>query len=168
MKRKIPITITEEELLKIIVDAKVRKKPKTRLAYLLGFYNCLRISKVLKLTKENYTNNDKLLHILQAKGNKDRNIPIAPEVLKGLKHLPIELSTRGLQHAIERDSLRILQKQIHFHTLRHSGASHYLNKKKWDIRQLQVFLGHSDIKTTQIYAHVNPADLTNIMWGETE
>ena len=49
MGRKIPETITEEEFLKIINAV---KKPKKKLAYMLGFYQCMRISEVVVLTKE--------------------------------------------------------------------------------------------------------------------
>jgi len=166
MKRKIPEVITEEEFLKIVNDPKVRKKPKLRLAFLLGFYQAMRVSEVVKLRLEDCTPNDRLIHVKQAKGEKDRNIPVAPEVIKMLKHLPVKPLKRGLQHAINRYSLRILGRKINFHTLRHSGATYYLNKKKWDMRQVQQFLGHSDIKTTQIYTHVNPQDLTKLMWEE--
>jgi len=166
MKRKIPDTITEEEFITLISDKKIKKNNKRKLAYMLGFYQCMRISEVVKILPEDFTPKDRLLHLRQAKGSKDRNIPVAPEVVRGIKHLPVEVGKRGLQHAITKDSIRVLNKRIHFHTLRHSGASHYLNIKKWDIRQVQIFLGHSDIKTTQIYLHVNPSDLTRIMWGE--
>ena len=134
------------------------------------FYQCLRVSEVLKLRPEDYDPNTRLLHIKQAKGNKDRNIPISPELVRAIKILPLGSSNakdngiRALQIAIKKDGARILGKNIHHHTLRHSGATHYLNNKKWDIRQLQRFLGHTDIKVTQLYTHVNPEDLTKLMW----
>jgi len=143
------------------------------MVYLLAFYQCLRISEVLKLTREDYDPNTKLLHIKQGKGNKDRNIPIAPQLVRVVKFLPLGSSKakdngiRAIQYAIKKDGARVLGKDIHPHTLRHSGATHYLNAKRWDIRQLQRFLGHTDIKITQIYTHVNPEDLTKLMWDNT-
>lgn len=172
MALKIPETITEEELIKLVNDPKVKEKTKNRLAYLMSFYQCLRISEVVKLNKEDYDPKTKLLHIKQSKGNKDRNIPIAPILVKAVKFFPLgstkakDKGIRALQYALKKDGIRILGKDIHPHTLRHSGATYYLNSKKWDIRQLQIFLGHTDIKITQIYTHVNPEDLTKLMWDE--
>ena len=45
-----------------------------------------------------------------------------------------------------------------------SGATHYLNEKKWDVRYVQQFLGHSNLNTTQIYTHVSPQNLMDKMW----
>lgn len=160
--RNIPETITEEEFLKIL---KATKKNHHKLAFALGFYNCLRISEVVNLKPEDIDYGRRLMKIKQAKGKKDRNIPMAPEVLRGLKNLPIGTGGRYLQKLIKEKSIEVLKKDIHFHTLRHSGATHYLNVKKWDTRYLQQFLGHSRLDTTQIYTHVNPEDLMKMMWG---
>lgn len=162
MPRKIPETITEEELLLIL---KAIKNTKKRLAYMLGFYEGMRVSEVINLRLENIDKGRKLIMIKEAKGKKDRNIPIAPEVYNGLKYLPIGGGVRALQISFKKISIKVLNKSnIHFHTLRHSGATYYLNKKKWDLRSVQVFLGHSKIATTEIYTHVYPEDLVNRMW----
>ena len=165
MSRKIPETITEKELQEIIKNVKFNYQ---KLAYALGFYQCMRVSEIVNLKPEHIDYGRKLIMIKQAKGNKDRNIPIAPEVLRGLKHLPIPVGVRALQISFNRYTKYVLNKPLNFHTLRHSGATHYLNIKKWSTRQVQVFLGHSRIDTTQIYTHVNPEDLVNIMWEDTD
>ena len=162
MGRIIPDTITEQEFLKMV---KAVKKPKRRLAFMLGFYNCLRVSEVVNLKPENVDKGRKLLMVKQGKGGKDRHIPIAPEVINGLKHLPVGVAARALQVSIKKYAAAELDKDIHFHTLRHSGATHYHNVKGWDIRYIQVFLGHAKLDTTQIYVHVNPQNLMTKMWG---
>lgn len=158
---KIPEIITEEELIKIL---QAEKKPKFSYAYALGFYDCMRVSEVVNLTKENIDKGQRMFHIKEAKGHKDRDIPVAPEVMKGLKFIPVGCSVRTLQRNFKQAGLKALNKNLHFHILRHSGITHYLNKKRWDIRQLQRFAGHSKISTTEIYTHVNPEDLVNKMW----
>lgn len=160
-KRVIPDTITEDELIQIL---KATKKQHHKLAFALGFYQAMRVSEIVNLKLENIDKGQKLIKIRQAKGGKDRNIPISPAVISGLKHLPIKCKIRALQIAFKNKGDEILNKNIHFHTLRHSGATYYLTKKKWDLRSVQVFLGHSRIATTEIYTHINPQDLVDKMW----
>jgi len=161
MGRKIPETLSEEEIIKLLESI---KKPKYKLSIALGFYQGMRVSEIVNLKPENVDKGQKLIRIKQAKGKKDRNIPIAPQVMKGLKHLPIGRSVRTLERIFKDKCKSLFDKDLHFHTLRHSGASYYLNKKKWDLRSVQVFLGHSKIATTEIYTHVSPQDLLERMW----
>lgn len=169
MARKIPETITEDELIKIV---KATKKKKHRLAFMLGFYQAMRVGEVVGLQRKNIQYDRNYIEIKNAKGSKDRDIPIIkPLMLKensmkmGMKYLPIDIGIRGLQKAFKKAGKDTLGKDLHFHTLRHSGATWLMNKKKWDIRQVQVFLGHSKIATTQIYTHVNCKDLVELEWN---
>ena len=138
MKRVIPKTITEKELIEIV---KVTKNLKHKSAFILGFYQALRVSEVAKLQQNNIRKSEKLIEIKQAKGSKDRNIPIIKPLLlsektifSALNKLPINLSVRAIQIAFKKKAKEVLGKDLHFHTLRHSGATWLLNKKKWDIR----------------------------------
>lgn len=158
---KLPETITEEELIKILGAT---RRPHHRLAYALGFYECMRVSEVVKLQLQDVDHGQKLLWIKQAKGSKDRKIPIAPQVMKGLKYLPVKCGVRALQIAFKRKAKEVLGKNLHFHTLRHSGITHYIVKKKWSSLEVQRLAGHSKIATTQIYTHINPQDLVSRMW----
>jgi len=167
-KRKIPETIQEEEIVKIL---QATKNPQHRSAFYLGFYQCLRVSEVIHLKQEDIDKQQHLIKVKQAKGNKDRHIPIIkPKILsqatifKALNQIPIKIGKRAVQYAFKKKAQEVLNKDIHFHTLRHSGATWLLNKKKWDIRQVQRFLGHSKISTTEIYTHVSPEDLINLEW----
>ena len=159
---KIPEIITEEELLKIL---RLTKKKHHKIAFVLGFYGCMRVSEIVKLLPENIDRGQRLIRIKNAKGGKDRNIPLPPQATRGLSHIPLKCGIRALEIAFKNYGKKI-GKDIHFHTLRHSGATWYLNKKKWSTRQVQQLLGHSKIQTTEIYTHVTPQDLIEKMWNE--
>lgn len=162
MKLKLPDTITEEELMKVLA---VTKLPYHRAAFVLGFYQCMRVSEIINLAAADIKRDQKLLYIRQAKGHKDRHIPIAPQVTKYLKHIPIKCrTTRALQIAWNRATKRALGKSLNFHLLRHSGVTYYLVKKKWSSLQVQRLAGHSKIATTELYTHINPTDLVEQMW----
>lgn len=161
--RKIPETITEAEFIKLLKEVK-KKHHKT--AFLLGFYACMRVSEVVNLEPENIDKGQKLIRIKQAKGAKDRNCPLPPQLVRSLKEIPLKCNIRALQIAFKRYANTVLGKDLHFHSLRHSGATHYLNAKKWSTRQVQQLLGHAKIQTTEIYTHVSPAVLIDKMWDE--
>ncbi len=148
--RVLPKTISEEDLQK---GVKAAESNWQKLALLLGFYQCMRVSEVVGLTRVDVDRGRGFLYILKAKGRKDRHVPIMPPVLRGLKFLPVGKSIRTL----ERCSQDLLA--IKFHTLRHSGATFYLNEKGVDIRFIERLLGHSRLDTTQIYTHVTPEGL---------
>ena len=153
---KIPTTITEQEFKDII---KGTKKLKLKAAFMLGFYQAMRVSEVVNLKQEDVNTLTGFIHIKQSKGKKDRQIPIMQEVKHYIRYLPINISRQGLHKAIKTKAKKILNKDIHFHTLRHSGATMFLNDRGIDLKFIQDFLGHSRISTTEIYTHVTPIQL---------
>lgn len=159
---KLPETLTEEELIQIL---KATSKQHHKLAFALGFFACLRVSEIVNLTPLDIDFQWKLIKVKQGKGDKDRHIPIPPEVIKGLrKYLPIPCGVRALQIAFKKKCKEVLGRDLHFHSLRHSGVTHYLIKKKWSSFEVQKLAGHSKIQTTEIYTHINPENLVSRMW----
>ena len=69
------------------------------------------------------------------------------------------LAQKVFQRAKEKAGIR---KQVSFHSLRHSFATHLL-EKGIDIRFIKDILGHFDIRTTERYVHVRKDKLVNIV-----
>lgn len=114
---------------------------------------------------------------VKGKGGKERIVPIGevavdklkayleksrPAILKGMENPYLFLNTRGdklsrqgFWKILKSYALRAgISKKITPHTLRHSFATHLLERGA-DLRFVQAMLGHADISTTQIYTHVN-------------
>jgi len=171
--KTIPIVLTIEEMKKII-EATYNIKHKLIIKLL---YGCgLRVSEIINLKKEDIDFNEGLIKIRLAKGKKDRfvNIPISlKKELENYCSLNNEdilfpsarggkLTTATIRKIIKNSCKKAeIKKQVHPHTLRHSFATHLLEQGT-DLRIIQKLLGHSDIKTTQIYLSVSNQLIKNI------
>jgi len=139
------------------------------------YYGCgLRKSEGLSLNTEDILLEKELVLVRKGKGYKARHVPLTgsnktdleyylnysrPYLACGRRDSALLLSIRGkrLRAAFERiQQLRNtagIQKPIGPHTLRHSIATHLL-QSGMKLEQIQRFLGHSSLESTQIYTHI--------------
>ncbi|WP_157844182.1 tyrosine-type recombinase/integrase, partial [Chryseobacterium sp. Leaf180] len=137
---------------------------------LTTIYSCgLRLSEVLELQISDIKTKDHLLLIRQSKGNKDRVVILSDKLLQILRkyykhYQPKKYLFEGIADTkySERSVQQILKNSVvksgiispaSVHTLRHSYATHLL-ESGIDIRIIKELLGHSNIKTTEIYTHI--------------
>jgi len=159
---KLPEIITEQELVEIL---KVTKKAEHRASFVFGFYGCMRVSEVVKLKQEDIDKNVKLIWIKQSKGHKDRKIPLTPEMMKFIKYIPVGCGSRALQIAFKTKGKKALNRDLHFHILRHSGITYYITKRGFSTLEVQRLAGHSKSTITEIYTHISPLDLVEKAWN---
>lgn len=173
--KKLPVVLSRSEIEKIVSNI---RNAKHKLAIQLAYSGGLRVSEITKLNVKDINLEELTIHIKSAKGNKDR-ITIFSEKLKNNianetfgknKNDFVFESVRGgeLTNATMQKVFRNalgksgIQKDATFHSLRHSFATHLLENGV-DIRYVQELLGHSNIRTTQIYTHVTNPKLKNII-----
>ena len=173
LPRTVPVVLSMQEAARLIAAARnVKHQAALSVAYGAG----LRASEVCRLKVGDVDSQRMALRVEQGKGAKDRYAMLSPVVLQRLRSWwrighaqgkilpagwlfpgmdPMEpLSARQLNRAVhDAASAAGINKRVTTHTLRHSFATHLLERKV-DIRVIQVLLGHKKLETTSIYAHV--------------
>jgi integrase/recombinase XerD len=176
--KKIPETLSVEEVEKLIMQPDVRNRTGIRDRAILDilYSTGMRVSEAVGLKLDSVNFDIGFVRCI-GKGNKERIVPLGkqarlilkkylevarPEFLKKKTSDSLFLNRSGGK--ISRQSLwkiikkyartARIKKPICPHILRHSFATHLLEGGA-DLRSVQEMLGHSDISTTQIYTHIN-------------
>ncbi len=171
---KLPNVLSEEEVTAILRNvANLKHQCILMLIYSAG----LRLSELINLKRTDVIPERKQIVIRGAKGKKDRISLLSQRVLEKLdryleEYRPKEFLFEGQYGGRYSDtSVQAIFKQAKakagitapatVHTLRHSFATHLLEKGT-DLRYIQALLGHSSSKTTEIYTHVSTKALGKI------
>jgi integrase/recombinase XerD len=185
MARTLPEILTLKEIEQILEQPDLQTPLGTRDRAMLEilYATGMRVSELTQLPIQQ-VNLEGGYVLLYGKGSKERIVPLGSEAMKWVT---VYLKTaRGiLSKGKESPSLFInrlgkgmsrqnfwknlkdygrragLRKRITPHLLRHSFASHLLERGA-DLRSVQMMLGHADISTTQIYTHVTGERLKKV------
>ncbi|MEZ4773109.1 MAG: tyrosine-type recombinase/integrase [Bacteroidia bacterium] len=130
----------------------------------------MRLGEVIGLSLKDLDLQRRVIRVNRGKGKKDREVPL-PEMLVPVldaymaQYQPLTFlfegetvgerySDRSLQQVVKQAAARAgIHRTVTAHMMRHSYATHLLEAGT-DIRYIQEVLGHSSIKTTQVYTHV--------------
>ena len=174
--QKIPLVMSPVEVKRLLAMA---KNPKVRVLLALCYGCGLRASESVRLKVGDIDKAQGIIRIVQAKGRKDRHVMLSPEMLELLRQwwkvrlsfhdrrVPIEdrwlfpgrkrnqpMTTRQLVRLFhEAAEAANIKKPVTLHSLRHSFATHLLERGT-DIRVIQALLGHDKLETTARYARV--------------
>ena len=172
---KVPLVLSRNEVKRILLMApSLKARVMLSLAYGCG----MRAGEVVRLRVGDIDGEQKIIRIVQSKGRKDRNVMLPADILGLLREWWKERPTsqdkdvpgpervifpgyRG-RHLSPRQISRLFKqaaraagitKPVTLHTLRHSFATHLLERGV-DIRVIQALLGHTKLTTTARYASV--------------
>jgi integrase/recombinase XerD len=175
-ERKQPVILNLYEVSKLINSIEnIKHKAIASLLYGSG----LRISELINLKAEHIDSINMRVIVQQGKGKKDRTTLLSKSELELLRQYfreyrpkiylfngqngQLKYSKRSIEQIIANAAIKSnIKKHVTPHTLRHCFATHLLESGT-DIRYIQYLLGHSNIKTTQIYTHISTEYLKNII-----
>lgn len=172
--KELPVVLSRHEVARM-VQAATNTKHRTLLMTL--YASGVRISEALALKVSDIDSQRMMIHIRHGKAGRDRYVPFRPTLLEQLRvywlvHQPtlwlfpgrdprIQWSPRSAGRICQQVAQRAgLTKRVTPHTFRHTFATHHLEAGT-DLKTIQVWLGHSSLKTTAIYLHVAGKSFTN-------
>lgn len=178
-EKHLPLFLTEDEVTKLIEAAQPKDEKGLRdRAVLEAFYSTgIRVSELVGLNVQDIDFIGGIIKVV-GKGRKERIVPIGDTAIKAIRayldkrqeQAGALFLNRSKKRITERGVRNIIGKYIRIasirhgvscHTLRHSFATHLLNRGA-DLRSVQELLGHVNLSTTQIYTHLTTERLKSV------
>ncbi len=173
MDKKLPLFLTVDEVTRLIESPESDLSGLRDRAIMETIYSTgMRISELMGLDIEDVDFIGGAAKV-RGKGKKERLVPIGDRALKAIKdyleamapafrdnkalflnNRGRRITVRGIRLILDKYVIKTaLREKISPHTLRHSFATHLLERGA-DLRSVQELLGHVNLSTTQIYTHV--------------
>ncbi|HTY45899.1 MAG TPA: tyrosine recombinase XerC [Patescibacteria group bacterium] len=178
-EKHLPKFLTEEQVKSLIDVALPKEEMGMRdRAILETFYSTgIRISELVGLNVDDVDFISGIVKVL-GKGRKERIVPIGETALAAIRAYLAQkkkettalflnkngrrITTRGARNIVDKYlRLASIKQGVSAHTLRHSFATHLLNRGA-DLRSVQELLGHANLSTTQIYTHLTTEKLKSV------
>lgn len=171
---RLPIVLSQDEIQRMF-DACTNTKHLVILALL---YSCgLRVSELINLKWVNIDRSRMIINIIQAKGNKDRQVMLSPQLIPILEkywkqyrpkeyvlngQFELQYSTKSVGEVMKQLAAKAgIKKRVYTHLMRHCSFTHLLEQGT-DISLIQKLAGHSSPKTTAIYTHISDKLISKI------
>jgi tyrosine recombinase XerC len=179
LDKHLPQFLTEEEVTRLIESSLPKDEMGLRdRAILETFYSTgMRISELVSLSQDDLDFIGGVVK-LKGKGKKERIAPIGDKAISSLREYlekrkkqtsavflnkrGTRITDRGVRNIVGK-YLKVsgMKRGVSPHTLRHSFATHLLNRGA-DLRTVQELLGHANLSTTQIYTHLTTEKLKSV------
>ena len=172
---RLPTVLSEDEVAKLIESA---SNAYHRVILTTLYATGMRRTELSRLKVEDIDSQRMVIHVRQGKGGKDRDVTLSPRLLEILrdywkwrkpqvylfpslqrKRRELPITDRAIYHAVRAAARRAgIKKKITPHVLRHSWATHLLERGT-DLKTIQMLLGHVDLEATTIYLHLSQRHL---------
>ena len=179
LDKPLPKFLTEQEVVRLIEAPKEGKAPtlRDRAIFETLYSTGIRVSELVGLDISAVDMIGNVIRV-RGKGKKERIVPIGEKAIDAIKAYcdgrlqksnalflnknGKRLTTRSISDIINKYiKIEGMAKNISPHVLRHSFATHLLNRGA-DLRSVQELLGHVNLSTTQIYTHLTTEKLKNV------
>ena len=177
--RKLPSILSQEEVERLI-SASTNLFQRTLLMVLYG--TGMRRAEIVRLKIDHIDSQRMIIHVIDGKGHKDRDLPLSPTLLENLRvywrwlkpriylfpsrmhrdhEQPIsdKIVWRACTQAAKKAGIR---KRVSPHLVRHAFATHLLEAGT-DLRTIQMLLGHEDLEVTAKYLHLSAQHLQKVV-----
>jgi integrase/recombinase XerD len=175
-KRKLPMVLSEQEVIRLL-DAATNLRDR---AILMTLYSGgLRLLELIRLNPKDIDSARMQIRIRDGKGGKERYVVLSKTLLAVLREYFLKfrpqrwlfyadrpdrpIPPRNIQRMLAATALRAgLKRQVNPHMLRHSFATHLLERGT-SLPYIQELLGHKSIKTTMQYIRVSSKALSQVI-----
>jgi len=177
-RERLPVILSEEEVARLIESA---CSSYHRVILMTLYGTGLRREELSRLKLTDVDSQRMVIHVRQGKGNKDRDVTLSPRLLEVLRaywrwrkpkvylfpslyrNRPEQpITSKTIWYAVREAARRAgIKKKVSPHTLRHSWATHLLERGT-DLKTIQVLLGHVDLEATTIYLHLSQRHLQGV------